>query len=311
MATQRIVSLIASATEIVCALGMEDRLVGRSHECDFPTSVRRLPVCTAPKFDIEGTSGDIDRRVKDVLDEGVSVYRVDAPLLKELRPTVIVTQSHCHVCAVSERDVRTAIGDGLENKPKIVSLSPNALADVWTDIERVATALEIPDRGKELVDSLKARLTAIAEKTRSLPNRPTVACVEWIEPLMAAGNWMPELVDIAGGADVFGKPGTHAPPLAWDQFRNANPEVIVVMPCGFDIPRTVADMPILARQSGWQTLRAVQAGRVFVADGNQYFNRPGPRLVESAEILAEILHPEVFAFGHAGIGWDRWMLNQA
>jgi iron complex transport system substrate-binding protein len=301
----RIVSLIASATEIVCALGFEGDLVGRSHECDFPESVKRLPVCTAPKFNTEGTSYQIDQRVKAILQEGLSVYRVDAERLRELGPDVIVTQSHCEVCAVSLRDVERAVCSWLGACPRLVSLAPDALADVWTGIGQVAEALDARERGAELIRSLQARMAAVTDRARTLAGRPAVACVEWIEPLMAAGNWMPELVEMAGGVNLFGAAGRHAPWLSWEELCARDPEVIVLLPCGFDIARTRQDLPLLADRPEWPRLRAVRAGRVFLTDGNQYFNRPGPRLAESVEILAELLHPGVFAFGHEGVGWQR------
>src|SRR5215831_18458505 len=186
----RIVSLIASATEIVCALGFEDQLVGRSHECDFPKSVKRLPVCTEPKFNVEGSSYEIDQRVKAILQEGLSVYRVHADLLRRLRPDVIVTQSHCEVCAVSQRDVERAVCDWLGGRPKVVSLAPNALADVWDSVRQVADALAARERSEEVIRGLRGRMSAIADRARALPARSTVAYVEWIDPLMAGGNWM-------------------------------------------------------------------------------------------------------------------------
>jgi iron complex transport system substrate-binding protein len=301
----RVVSLIASATEIVCALGGEGWLVGRSHECDFPPSVRRLPVCTAPKFDVHGTSADIDRRVKDVLQQALSVYRVDADMLRQLRPDVIVTQSHCEVCAVSLRDVEQAVCEWLDHRPVIVSLHPDALADVWESIRQVAGALAVPERGEELVAQLQQRMAAVAERASRLQERPTVACIEWLDPLMAAGNWMPELVERAGGVNLFGEAGKHAPWLTWDELCRRDPEVIVALPCGWDIDRTRREMPVLTGKVEWPGLRAVRGGRVYLTDGNQFFNRPGPRLVESLEILAEVLHPEAFSFGHEVTGWQR------
>jgi iron complex transport system substrate-binding protein len=301
----RIVSLIASATEIVCALGFESHLVGRSHECDYPESVRHLPVCTGPKFDPDGTSYEIDQRVKAIVQEGLSVYRVDGEKLRELEPDVIVTQSHCEVCAVSLRDVERAVCAWLGACPQLVSLAPNNLADVWTSIEQVGDALKVPERAAVLIEQLQGRMHAIEEKTRTLARRPTIACIEWIDPLMAAGNWMPELVEKAGGINVFGIAGAHSPWLSWQQVCDADPDVLLLMPCGFDIPRTRRDLPVLTSKPEWRNLRAVQSGRVFLADGNQYFNRPGPRLVESLEILVELLHPDLFAFGHEGRGWQR------
>jgi iron complex transport system substrate-binding protein len=305
MAEPRIISLIASATEIVCALGFESQMVGRSHECDFPASVKRLPICTSPKFEVEGLSYEIDQRVKAILQESLSVYRVDAELLERLRPTHIVTQSQCEVCAVSLKDVEQAVCQFTGSQPIVVSLEPNALADVWSDIRRVATALNAPERGEELIAGLRRRIDEIAAKARTARSRPTVACVEWIEPLMAAGNWMPELVELAGGVNLFGEAGKHSPWMSWEELVAADPEVIVISPCGFDIARTMEETDLLTGKPEWRELKAVKANRVFVADGNQYFNRPGPRLAESLEILAETLHPELFHFGHEGTGWLR------
>jgi iron complex transport system substrate-binding protein len=301
----RIVSLIASASEIVCALGFEKQLVGRSHECDFPESVRRLPVCTEPKFAVQGSSYEIDQRVKAIVQESLSVYRVDGERLRDLDPDVIVTQAHCEVCAVSFREVERTVCAWLRQCPKLVSLMPNSLADVWADIERVAEALGEPERATELNRRLQGRMKAIADKAHPLSPRPKVACIEWIEPLMAAGNWMPELVEMAGGVNRFGDAGKHSPWMTWEQLVAADPDVIFVSPCGFDIPRTMQEIHLLKGKSEWPRLRAVQAARVVVADGNAFFNRPGPRLVESLEMLAEIVHPESFAFGHEGTGWQR------
>jgi iron complex transport system substrate-binding protein len=301
----RIVSLIASATEIVCALGFEDCLVGRSHECDHPPGVKSLPCCTAPKFEVHGPSAEIDRRVKAIVQQSLSVYRVDEQLLQELEPDVIVTQSQCEVCAVSLRDVERAVCSWLRKCPRIVSLCPNSLDDVWADIGNVSAALQAIDRGEELIARLQGRMRAVRERAAGLP-RPTVACIEWVDPLMAAGNWVPELVEMAGGASVLGAPGKHAPWMSWEQLCDAEADFILLMPCGFDLERTRADVPLLSGREEWASLEAVRAGRVIVTDGNQFFNRPGPRLVESLEILAEVLHPEVFSFGHEGVGWERW-----
>ncbi|HLJ91564.1 MAG TPA: cobalamin-binding protein [Gemmataceae bacterium] len=301
----RIISLIASATEIVCALGFEGQLVGRSHECDFPASVQRLPICTAPKFPTEGSSSEIDQRVKAIVQEGLSVYRVDAQMLRALQPNVIITQTQCEVCAVSLGDVQRALGSWLGPSPHLVSLAPNDLADAWTSMRQVAEALAVPERGSQLIASLQQRMAAIMEKARTLPKRPTVACLEWIEPLMAAGNWMPELVEMAGGVNLFGVAGKHAPWMSWPELCAQDPEVLVIMPCGFEIERSRRDLSALSDQPEWPRLRAVRNQQVYLADGNQYFNRPGPRLVESLEILAEILHSETFHFGHGGRGWQR------
>jgi iron complex transport system substrate-binding protein len=300
----RIVTMIASATEIVCALGFEKNLVARSHECDWPPRVERLPVCTAPRFDVHGSSLEIDQRVKSLLEQATSIYRVDAKMLRELQPDVIVTQSHCAVCAVSEKDVEQAMGDWLGKKPTIVSLSPNNLAEVWQSIRNVADALGVSSRGETLVHELQARVDAIQKKAASA-EKPTVACLEWIEPLMAAGNWVPELVELAGGRNLFGAAGKHSPWMTWEQLVEADPMYIVALPCGFDLAKTREEMAGLTRRPGWRNLQAVGNERVFVTDGNQFFNRPGPRLVESLEILAEIFQPQRFPLHHEGTGWER------
>lgn len=295
----RIVSLLASATEIACALGLEDRLVGRSHECDFPESITRLPVCTSPTFAVTGSSADIDRRVKETLQSETSVYAVDAARLDALRPDVIVTQTQCEVCAVSLRDVESAVA-GMRTRPRVVSLNPNSLADVWADVRAVATGYGIPERGVALVADLQERMRSVADRVANR-TRPTVACIEWIDPLMAAGNWVPELVELAGGTNLFGEPGRHSPWMTWADLVRRDPDVIVMMPCGFDLERTKAELPALTTRPGWSDLGAVRTGRVWAANGNAYFNRPGPRLVEALELLAEAVHPDVFRFGHRGI----------
>jgi iron complex transport system substrate-binding protein len=299
---RRVVSLIASATEIVCALGKRDWLLGRSHECDYPASVAPLPQLTEPKLDVGGRSGDIDRQVKTLLKEGLSVYRVDVEALRRIDPDVIVTQDQCEVCAASLSDVEAAMCDWTGRDVDIVSLRPDALADAWADIERVAAALGCPEDGAALIARLKARMSAVTEACAGL-SKPRVACIEWIDPLMAAGNWVPELVAMAGGDNLFGEAGKHSPWMTWEQLRAADPDVIAILPCGFDIPRVLSEMPALTAQPGWADLKAVRSGRVYVTDGNQYFNRPGPRLAESLEIMAEILHPGTVDYGHRETGW--------
>jgi len=303
--SHRIVTLLPSATEIVAALGFGNQLVGRSHECDFPCSVTSLPALTEPKFKPEGTSAEVDRSVKRIVADALSVYRVDAVRLRELKPDVIVTQSQCEVCAVSERDVEAAVAEWIGAPPRIVSLAPYALDDVFDDIERVAKVLGVPERGAELVAKLCARMAAIETSAQAAGAQPSIAVIEWIDPLMSAGNWMPELVAMAGGANLFGRAGEHSPWLKFEQIAALDPEVIMISPCGFGIERTRSEYASLSGIKGWSSLRAVRGQRVFIADGNQYFNRPGPRLVESLEILAEILHPELFRFGHRGSGFIR------
>ncbi|HYB13505.1 MAG TPA: ABC transporter substrate-binding protein, partial [Myxococcota bacterium] len=245
-----------------------------------------------------------DERVRSLVAEGLSVYRVDAELLRALSPDVILTQSQCEVCAASLQEVEAALCAWLDARPRIVSLAPATLADVIGDVQRVADALGASERGHTLRSALERRIAGVAEKSAAV-HRPTVACIEWTDPLMGAGNWMPELVARAGGENLFGEAGKHSPVMDWEELRSADPEVIVALPCGFDLARTRREMGPLVARSGWRELRAVRTGRVYLTDGNAYFNRPGPRVAESLEILAEIVHPELFRFGYAGQAFER------
>ncbi len=305
MTEPQIVTLLASATEIVCALGYEDALVARSHECDYPASVAKLPAATSSKIDTSQASGDVDNQVKSIVEQGLSVYKVDGDLLRELRPDVIVTQTQCEVCAASPKDIEDAVESWTGTVPNVVSLEPNTLANVWTDIQNVAVALGASERGEKLTGDLQARMAAIKTKSGEAGSRPSIACIEWIEPLMAGDNWIPELVSMAGGEDVFGAAGEQSPWVSWEALCGKDPDVILILPCGYDIAKSRSEMAPLTSRPDWPDLAAVQGGRVFIADGNQYFNRPGPRLAESLEILAELLHPNLFDFGHQGLGWER------
>lgn len=300
----RVVSLLASATEIVCALGYRSALVARSHECDFPGSVAALPVITESKAGSEPTSGAIDRQVRTIVEQGLSVYRVDAERLRALDPDLIVTQTQCEVCAVSAKDLDGALCQWTGARPAVVSLAPNALADVWRDIETVAAALGAPERGRTLIDALRSRMESVRARILHRHERPRVVCIEWIDPLMAAGNWMPELVAMAGGVNLFGVAGRHSPWMSWEDLVAADPDMILVLPCGFDIARARREMPALTARAEWSSLAAAASGRVYLLDGSQFFNRPGPRLADSLEILAELFHPGVFTPGYRGIGWE-------
>jgi len=300
----RIASLLPSCTEIACALGFEQALVGRSHECDHPAGVGALPVLTEPKLDPATPSAAIDDRVRQLVRDGLSVYRVDAERLRELAPSVILTQQQCEVCAASPKDLEDALARWVGERPRIVSLEPARLADVWEDVETVARALDAEARGRALAAQLADRIADIAQRALRIRERPSVACIEWIDPLMAAGNWMPELVTLAGGRCVFGETGAHSPWIGWEDLCRADPDVLVVLPCGFDLERSREELDVLRARPEWAGLSAVRRGRVFVTDGNHYFNRPGPRLVDSLEILGEILHPDHFAALHRGEGWQ-------
>lgn len=300
----RVVSLIASSTEMVCALGCGERLVGRSHECDHPDWVRRLPQVTRPKFALDGGSYAIDQRVRALVEQGVSVYAVDADALAALRPDLILTQTQCEVCAVSEGDVLEATRTLLPDA-RVLSLHPGSLDSIWRDLMKVAAALGVPDRGVQEVAQLRRRMQAIETRAQAFERRVRVACIEWIEPLMAAGHWTPELIRMAGGEDVLPVRLERPPYVAPAVLAAADPDVLLVAPCGFDVARTQEEMPRLEALPGWGELRAVRERRVFLGDGNAYFNRPGPRVAETLEIVAEILHPDGFRFGHEGSGWVR------
>ncbi|MGH8012219.1 MAG: cobalamin-binding protein, partial [Candidatus Binataceae bacterium] len=288
----KVASLLPSATEIVCALGFESAIVGRSHECDYPPAITRLPVLTEPKFDPHGSSVELDQRVKSILREALSVYRVDPEKLRALQPDVIVTQSQCEVCAVSMHEVEEAVAQWTGARPRIVSLAPYALSDVLADMERVANALDSPALGVALTARLREHMAAIEARARQADWRPRLAIIEWIEPLMTAGNWMPELVAMAGAANLFGAAGEHSVRMKFEELAAADPDIIIIAPCGFNMDRTATELWVLQHQPRWPRLKAVRDDRIFLVDGNQYFNRPGPRIVESLEILAQIVHPE-------------------
>lgn len=296
----RVVSLLPSATEIICALGGESLLVGRSHECDFPPSILDLPACTESFID-GATSGAIDVQVQQALQEVRSLYRLRTEVLEELRPDLIITQAQCEVCAINLKEVQDAADRMLHCRPKIVSLNPQSLNEVWQSFQQVADALGVPEKGSELIAECRQRIRPTSARANGWGRRPTVACIEWIDPLMAAGNWIPEMVELAGGVNLFGEAGKHSPWMPFEDLYREDPDVIIVMPCGFDLERTRREMSALTSRPGWDRLRAVRNGRVHIADGNAYFNRPGPRLVEAIEMLAEAIQPAAFSFGHDGM----------
>jgi len=287
---ERIVSLFPGSTEIVCALGLRDRLVGVSHECDYPADVIGLPILTEPKLDPHAMSGAIEARVRELVQEGLGIYRINTEMLQSLHPDLIITQDQCEVCAASLPQVEEAVRCVLSPGVKVVSLKPQRLRDIWEDIRQVASAADRENAAEELLKSLKRRLWQLEQRTRHLP-RPRVACLEWLDPLIAAGNWIPELVNIAGGEYTLTEVGEHSNKLTWESLVEYQPDVIVLMPCGFKIPQTQVELPTFTANPQWQTLSAVQNNKVFIVDGNAYLNRSGSRIVDSVEILAEILHP--------------------
>jgi iron complex transport system substrate-binding protein len=299
----RIVSLLASGTELVCALGAGDELVGRSHECDHPPWVRRLPALSRPTFDIEGSSEAIDARVRAKLRAGEPLYEVDQAALRALAPDVVISQTHCEVCAVSPEDVRR--GQAAPAAGHAVALHTGTLEGILTGFLDIARLIGRPAEGQRLVAELRARVERWREATATLPRR-RVVCLEWVAPPFALGNWGPELVTLAGGENLLGAPGEHSAAVDWEAVQAADPEVLVVAPCGFSIERTLPEMPVLAARPGWGELRAVREGRVHVADGNLYFNRSSPTLFETIDVLAEILHPDRFPPRHRGTVWREY-----
>ncbi len=301
----RIVSLLPGATELVCALGARGSLVGRSHECDFPDTIRHLPALTAPEVDPAASSAVIDTQVRAAVEAGRPLFRIDAAALKGLRPDVILTQAQCAVCAVSRAELDAVLADWPGPAPEVVALNPSRFADLWKDFTAVAEALRLPDLGREWIVPHKERVAEVITRVASgVTRRPKVLALEWLDPLMSGGNWLPEMVELAGGTAVLAQAGEPSPWIDWDSVRKADPDVLVLLPCGFDLARARSEAAALTGLPGWNTLRAVRNGRVFVVDGNALFNRPGPRLVDSLECLAEMLHPTLFPARHRGTGWQ-------
>lgn len=303
MPEPRIISLLPAATEIICALGLEHRLVGRSHECDYPPGISNLPICSSAKFLPGSDSAQIDRQVKEILSESLSIYTLDRDLIKSLAPDVIITQAQCEVCAVSLKDVELALSDLLDKKCQIISLQPNGLDDVYRDIRMIAGKLSVENAAEQLLELSDERINIIRHKLKFITEKPTVACIEWLSPLMIAGNWTPEIVEIGGGLPVLTEAGKHSSYITFQDIIIADPDIILIMPCGFSIQRTLQEIGLMLDTPGWADLKAVKTHRVHIADGNQYFNRSGPRMTDSIEIMAEIINPKQFIFGYEGNGW--------
>tara|TARA_A100000164_G_scaffold76413_1_gene64442 strand:+ start:3459 stop:4385 length:927 start_codon:yes stop_codon:yes gene_type:complete len=299
---KRVLSLLSSTTEVVCALGCADQLVGRSHECDYPPEVMNLPICTKPKFNIDGSSIEVDGQVKSILQNALSVYYINEDLLKKLKPDIILTQSQCEVCAVSEKDVQSVVKNITGINPDIISVEPNSIKDIFSDIKIIAEVLNVVDRGADLIDFMKNRIRVL-KKSYDIKSGPTVAAIEWINPLMAAGNWVPELIEMAGGVNLFGEAGKHSPWMNYQDLIEKNPQTIIIMPCGYNIQKSIVEIDSLIKQKGWEELSAVKNDKVYITDGNQFFNRPGPRIIESLEILIEIFHNDKTNFKHIYSGW--------
>ena len=305
MAGMRVVSLLASATEIVCALGAGKLLVARSHECDFPPEVAALPAVTAPKVNAASPSGKINGDVRELLNAALSIYRVNTEALRVAAPDVILTQTLCGACAVTPGDLTDALASWTGVRPTVVALEPLDLAGVFTDVRSVAAAIRREAAGEAVLNDMVGRFARVVATVARRESNPRLAAIEWLEPPMGGGNWMPELIALAGGESVFGEPGAHSVRIEPIAIAAADPDVLALLPCGFDLARTKAEAPALLDRVELSALRARRDRRVFALDGSAYFNRPGPRLAQSAEILAEIMHPALARFGHEGKGWTR------
>ena len=290
----RVCSLLPGATEIAFALGLGDDVVGVTHECDYPAEARQKPVVVHGLIDSNRmTSLEIDRWVGERLGSNQGLYLLDEERLREAAPDVILTQGLCDVCAIDYNEV-VAASETLAKKPKIVSLTPNCLTDVLDDVARVGEATGQRHIAERVVEELEQRISSVREQAARSSARPRVACLEWFDPIYLAGHWVPEMIEIAGAEDVLGRRGEPSEKVEWQSIRESTPEIIVLMPCGFDVPRTLREAGVLERLEGWHDLPAVKAGKVFAVNGHAFFSRPGPRLVDGLEILAHIIHPKIF-----------------
>ena len=297
----KIISLISSATEIVCKLGCSESLVGISHECDYPENILDLPVCSEPRLDINGTSLEVDNQVKSLLRKALSIYDLNESLISELKPDIIITQSQCNVCAVSLNDVQNALNKNLGINPTIISLEPKNLSDIFRDIKYLASKLNKDYIAAKIINSFEKEIVKLKS---SKVKKNTVACIEWIDPLMFAGNWVPEIVEIVGGKDLFGLKGEHSTWSKYEELFVKNPDKIIFMPCGYNIEKTKSEIKKICKMKEWYELKAVKSDSVYIADGSQYFNRPGPRLLDSIKIMDEILNNKV-PKNYIGRGWQK------
>jgi iron complex transport system substrate-binding protein len=293
----RVVSLLAAATEIVCGMGAGEMLVGRSHECDNPPWVARLPACTRPAFDTQVPSRKIDEEVRRRLRAGEPLFHIDIDLIRSLKPDVYLTQAHCDVCALTPADVARV---GPISAEEVIILGAGSVADIYAGMRRIGVALRLDDAADALVNAVGARIDAVRRDVRGKP-APTVVVLEWIDPLFTVGNWMPELVEAANGRLCMGETSGHSSSTTWERVREADPEWLIIAPCGFNLERTAREAFVLGALSGWRDLRAVRERKVVLADGNKYFNRSGPTIADTVEILAEILHGR--ADRHYGTAW--------
>ena len=304
-ALPRIVSFLPSATEMACALGLSDQLVGITHECDYPPSVKEKPVVVSSAISMATmTQAEIDSIVSERMRNGQSLYQVDEKLLQELAPDLILTQDLCQVCAPSGNEVTQAL-TALPKKPEILWLTPKSLAQIAENLRELGEATGRLEKAEELIANGRAILDHVAERARAASTRPRVFCMEWIDPVYYSGHWVPEMVSIAGGVDHLGHEGSDSVRVPWEDVLAWKPEVLVIMPCGFNLHQVLELTPKLCERSGWHELPAVQQGRVYAVDASSYFARPGPRVVEGTELLAHIIHPDIFPWAGPADAYSR------
>ena len=301
----RIVSFLPSATEMACALGLGDQLVGITHECDYPSEVEGKPVVVRNVLPIEQMSQpEIDAAVAQRMRDGLSLYQVDEKLLQELAPDIIMTQDLCQVCAPSGNEVTEAL-NLLPKKPQILWLTPKSLEDIFANLRELGGATGRLKKAEKLIAAGRVRLEKLASATRHLSRRPRVFCMEWLDPVYCSGHWMPEMVEIAGGVDALSRKGADSVRIPWDDVLEWAPEVLVITPCGFNLEKVIEQSQQLIDYSGWSELPAVREGRVYAVDANSYFARPGPRVVEGTELLAHLIHPKLFSWGGPASAYKR------
>jgi iron complex transport system substrate-binding protein len=287
----RICSLLPSATEVIASLGLSDELVGISHECDYPPSIRSVPIMVEPMIPPHGlASADIDRQVSQLVASGQRLYQLKDHLLRQAQPDLILSQDLCHVCAITPDQLHAALCS-LPHQPTVLTLNPRTVHDVIDDVIRIGDAAGRSAEGHHLAAHLRDRLDAVRTRVQGLSQRPRVACIEWLSPLYVAGHWVPEMVQLAGGQDVLAQPGSPSRVVTWDEVLAADPDVLIVMPCGFSVERTQTELFQLMQQPSRWHLSADLAQRTFLVDASSYFSRPGPRLIDGVELLAAILHP--------------------
>jgi iron complex transport system substrate-binding protein len=293
-AAKTIVSFLPSATEMACALGLFDQLVGITHECDYPAAIRGKPVVVRNALPIETmTQPEIDVAVAKRMRDGLSLYEVDEKLLQELAPDLILTQDLCQVCAPSGNEVSQAL-ELLRRKPQILWLTPNSLEQIFENMRELGEATGRTEKAEELIAAGRARLKAIAAVNRNLSHRPRVFCMEWLDPVYCSGHWVPEMVKLAGGVDSLSREGSDSVRIPWSKVVEWQPEVLIITPCGFNLEQVIEQARQLSAYPGWSSIPAVRQGRVYAVDANSYFARPGPRVVDGTELLAHLIHPDVF-----------------